>query len=98
MDIYLIRKEEKKTTKQPSPSTKRSIVWSEMTLNYWMMVERYPNFKEEVGSSNPDCEISSLPDGNFPGGELLYVLWCWLVGLLSQKKEKKRPIVKPEKY
>jgi hypothetical protein len=30
-----------------------------MTLNYEMMVERYPNLKEEVGGSNPDCEISS---------------------------------------
>ena len=29
-------------------------------LNYWMMVERYPNLKEEVGSSIPGCEISSL--------------------------------------
>jgi hypothetical protein len=29
---------------------------SEMTLNYWMMVERYPNIKEEVGGSIPDCE------------------------------------------
>jgi hypothetical protein len=28
-----------------------------------MMVERYPNFKEEVGGSNPGYEISSLPDG-----------------------------------
>jgi hypothetical protein len=33
-----------------------------MPLNYWMMVERYPNLKEEVGGSNPGCEISSLPD------------------------------------
>jgi len=24
-----------------------------------MMVERYPNFKEEVGGSNPGYEISS---------------------------------------
>jgi hypothetical protein len=31
-----------------------------MTLNYWMMVERYPNLKEEVGGSIPSCEISSL--------------------------------------
>jgi hypothetical protein len=29
-----------------------------MTLNYRIMVERYPNLKEEVGGSNPDCEIS----------------------------------------
>jgi hypothetical protein len=33
-----------------------------MTLNYWMMVERYANLKEEVGGSNPGCEISSLLD------------------------------------
>jgi hypothetical protein len=31
-----------------------------MTLNYWMMVERYPNYKDEVGGSNSGCEISSL--------------------------------------
>ena len=31
-------------------------------MNYWMMVERYPNLKEEVGGSIPDCEISSLLD------------------------------------
>ena len=35
-----------------------------MTLNYWMMVERYPNLKEEVGGSIPGCEISSLLDRN----------------------------------
>jgi hypothetical protein len=33
-----------------------------MTLNYRMMVERYPNFKDEVGGSIPGCEISSLLD------------------------------------
>jgi hypothetical protein len=27
-----------------------------------MMVERYPNLKEEVGGSFLDCEISSLVD------------------------------------
>jgi hypothetical protein len=27
-----------------------------------MMVERYPNLKEEVGSLTHGCEISSLPD------------------------------------
>ena len=30
--------------------------------NYRMMVDRYPNSKEEVGGSNPDCEMSSLFD------------------------------------
>jgi hypothetical protein len=32
------------------------------TLNYWMMMERYQDLKEEVGGSIPDCEISSLLD------------------------------------
>ena len=36
--------------------------WSKMALNYWMMVERYPNLKEEVGGSFPGSEISSLLD------------------------------------
>jgi hypothetical protein len=31
-----------------------------MTLDYWMMLERYTNLKEEVGGSIPGCEISSL--------------------------------------
>jgi hypothetical protein len=35
---------------------------SETTLNYRMIVERYPNLKEKVGNSNPGCELSSLPD------------------------------------
>ena len=61
------------------------IDWSEMTLNYRMMVERYPNLKEEVGSSNPGCEISPLPYGNLLGGQLPHVLWRWHVNLLSQK-------------
>jgi hypothetical protein len=34
-----------------------------MTLNHQMMVERYPNLKEEVNGSVPGCEISSLPNG-----------------------------------
>jgi hypothetical protein len=34
-----------------------------MTLNYWMMVERYPNLKKEVGGSIPNCEIFFLLDG-----------------------------------
>ena len=37
---------------------------SVMNLNFWMMVERYPNFKEEVGGLNRGCEISSLLDKN----------------------------------
>jgi hypothetical protein len=36
--------------------------WSKTTLNYLMMVERYPNLKEEAGGLTPGCEISSLLD------------------------------------
>ena len=35
--------------------------WSETTLNYWTVVERHPNLKEEVGGSILGFEISSLP-------------------------------------
>lgn len=35
-------------------------LWSETTLNYRMMVERYTNLKEEVGCSIPSSEISFL--------------------------------------
>ena len=54
--------------------------WSETTLIYWMMVERYPNLKEEVSGSIPSCLLSSLLDINFPGGQLppyALVLACW---------------------
>ena len=39
-----------------------NVTWvsSEMTLNYWMMLERYSNLKEEIGGLVPGCEISSL--------------------------------------
>jgi hypothetical protein len=63
---------------------------SEMTLNYRMMVERYPNLKEEVGDSNHGCEISSLPDKNLPSCQLPHVLWRWPVSHLSQKRKKKK--------
>ena len=56
---------------------------SETTLNCWMMVLRYPNLKEEVGGSFPNCEISSLLDRNLLGGQSHHVLWRWPVGLLS---------------
>ena len=45
-------------------------VFTETALNYWMMVERCPNLKEEVGSSIPGCEISSLIHRFVPGGKL----------------------------
>ena len=67
------------------------MIWSATTLNYWTMMERYPNLKEDVGGSIAGCEMSSLLDGNLSGGQVSPVLWRWHVGLLSQKgKEKKK--------
>jgi hypothetical protein len=53
-----------------------------------MMVEGYPNLKEEVGGSNPGCEISLCLTENLSGAQLPLVLCHWHVGLLSQKKKK----------
>ena len=36
--------------------------------------ERYPNLKEEVGGSIPDCETSYVLDTNLPCGQLPHVL------------------------
>jgi len=54
-----------------------------------MMVERYPNLKEEVGGSIPDCKISPLLDKNLPSGQMSHVLWHWHASLLSQTINKK---------
>lgn len=35
-------------------------IWFEMTLNYLMKVDLYPNLKQEVGGSIPNYEIFSL--------------------------------------
>ena len=64
--------------------------WSETTLNYWMMVEGYPNIKEEVGCLIPGCEVSSLLDINLSGGQLPHVLWLWPIDLQSQKNKTKQ--------
>jgi hypothetical protein len=64
-----------------------------------MMVERYPNLKEKVGSSNPGCEISSLPDRKL-------VRWstvsCALAltcrPFVSKRKEKKRKRSSPPDF
>ena len=50
-----------------------------MTLNYWMMVERYPNLKDEVGGSIPGCEISSLLDKKTC--QVVNCLLCFGVGM-----------------
>ena len=59
-----------------------------MTLNYRVMVEGYPNLKEEVGGSNPGYEISSLLDGKLARWSIASCAWRWPVGLLSQKSNK----------
>ena len=56
------------------PNVIKPVVWSEITLNYWIMMERYPNLKEEVGSSNTGCENSSLSNRILPSGHLPPVL------------------------
>jgi hypothetical protein len=56
-----------------------------------MMVERYPNLKEEVGSSIHDYEISSLPDGKlarWSSASCVLTLACQ--PSIFKKKEKKR--------
>ena len=63
--------------------------WSKMTSNYWVMVEKYPNLKEEAGSSIPDCEISSLPDKNVTCGQLHPMIWRWHVINLSKNNKNK---------
>ena len=51
-----------------------------MTLSYQMMLERYPNLKEEVGGSIVGCEISSLLDGKlarWSTASCALALACW---------------------
>jgi hypothetical protein len=54
-----------------------------------MMVERYPNLKEEVGGSNPGYENSSLPDEKTC--QVINCLMCFGVGMsaICLKKIKK---------
>ena len=65
---------------------------SEMALNYWMMVERCPNLKEEVSDSIPGCEISSLLDKKTC--QVVNCLMCFGIGmsafcLIKKRKRKK---------
>ena len=65
-----------------------------MTLNYWMMEERYPNLKEEAGGLIPGCEISSLLDiilARWSIASCALTLACWaFVSRKKERKEKKR--------
>jgi hypothetical protein len=52
-----------------------------MTLTYWMMVERYPHLKEEVGGSISGYEISSLLDKQTC--QVVNYLLCFGTGMLA---------------
>ena len=73
-----------------SSVSKSNRLSSKTTLNCWMMVERYLNLREEVGSPIPGCEISSLFDKKTC--QVVNRVLCfgvWPVGLLSPKKKEK---------
>ena len=74
---------------------KSSAIRFKTTLNYWMMVERYPNLKEKVGSSNPSYEISFLLDKKLVRWSTAScaLIWRWHVGLLSQKRGRSSAIL-----
>jgi hypothetical protein len=62
-----------------------------MTLNYWMMMEKYPNLKEEVGTLIPGREISLLLDkklARWPTASCALVLACRPCVLKKKKKKK----------
>ena len=54
------------------------------------MVERYPNLKEEVGGLVSTLKSPLYLTKNLSSSQLPHVLWCWLVGYLSQKKVKSK--------
>jgi hypothetical protein len=56
-----------------------------------MMVKRYPNLKEEVGSSIPGYEISSLLENKTC--QVVNCLLCFGVGLSAFCLKKKRKVV-----
>ena len=58
--VYIWPKTSRSTSHFNLPNLKNI---SQKVLNYRVMVEGYPNLKEEVGGLNPGCEISSLLDG-----------------------------------
>jgi hypothetical protein len=65
--------------------------WPETTLNYRIMMERYPDLKKEVSGSIPGCEMSSLPNGKlakWSSASCVLALTCR--HSLSKKKEKKK--------
>jgi hypothetical protein len=72
--------------------------WSEMTLNYWMMMERYPNLKEEVGSSIPCYEISSLLDRVLARWNCLLCFGAGLLAFYLKKIKNKKSLASMSIY
>ena len=69
--------------------------WFKTTLNYQLMMERYPNLKEEVGGSTPNYEISSPLDGilaKWSTASCVLALAYQPSVLKKRKKEKKKLI------
>ena len=60
----------------------------ETTLNYRMVVKRYPNLKEEIDGSISGSEISSLLDIILAMWSTTSCVWRWHVNLLSKTKQK----------
>ena len=70
-------------------AVKEAWEWSEMTVHYWMMVEGYPNLKEEVGGSIPAMKSPLYMTETY---QVVTCLLCFDVGLsafyLKQKVKK----------
>ena len=62
--------------------------WSTTTLNYWMMVERYPNSRKNLAVQFPTVRSPLYLTENLSCGQLPPVLWRWHAGLLSKKTTK----------
>ena len=91
MDLESSVKDKQQNVGQLPATPKVVEVWSETTLNYWMMVERYPNLKEEVGNSIPGYEIHSLLDSKTC--QVVNCLLCFDVGLSTFCLKKRRKVV-----
>jgi hypothetical protein len=68
--------------------SKHFLEMSKTTLNYRMMMKRYPNLKEEVGGLNLTPKSPLYLMENLLGGQLPPVLRRCHIGLLSHKIDK----------
>ena len=73
--------------------TKPKSNWSKTTLNYWKMVERYPNLKEEVSVPFPAMK-SSLYLTKKQTSQVVNCLLCFGAHLLTFRLKKKQTNLK----